>query len=94
MTFAKIAMTMISKLFLLICFFSCAILGQERIIKRMAGPANGQYRIAVAFITPTDESYKLQSLIIDIEPVKNKKDHLTGTRTKKAVMTRDRACHK
>jgi hypothetical protein len=70
----KIVTTITSKLFLLICFFSCAVLGQERITKRMAGPANGQYRIAVAFITPTDESYKLQSLIIDIEPVKNKKD--------------------
>ena len=61
----------------------------------MAGPTNGQYRILVAFIAATDESYKMQSLIIDIDPVKNKKDQPTSyyadlTTTVRSLTTGDK----
>lgn len=46
--------------------------GQERIAKTLAGPNGDQFRVAVTFIAASEDSYKLQSLIVDIDRVKDK----------------------
>jgi hypothetical protein len=40
----------------------------------MVGPNNDQIRIVVAFIEPSQEAYSMQSMIIDVDSVKNRKE--------------------
>jgi hypothetical protein len=40
----------------------------------MVGPNNGQVRVVIAIIEPTEESYRMQSMIIDVNSVKNTKE--------------------
>lgn len=53
-----------------------AALGQEERTRQfIVGPNGGdQTRILVAFAEPSQDSYKLQSMIIDLTSVKNKRD--------------------
>jgi hypothetical protein len=57
-----------------LCLLPSAVLCQERIRQVMVGPKNDQFSIVVAFIEPSPESYTMQSMIINLEPVKNKKE--------------------
>jgi len=61
---------------LLVCLFifSGTALCQERIVKVMAGPNDDQFRILVSFIGGNKDQYELQSMIIDVNPVKDKKE--------------------
>lgn len=68
-------MRLIMKLFLcIICLGSMSAFAQDRINKVMVGPNNDQFRVVVAIIEPTSESYRMQSMIIDLNPVKNTKE--------------------
>lgn len=40
----------------------------------MVGPNNDQIRIVVAFIEPSQEAYSMQSMIIDVDSVKDRKE--------------------
>jgi hypothetical protein len=62
-------MRFILMLIVCLCLVPAAF-GQERITKTTAGPNGETFRIAVAFIEPTEDSYKLQSLFVDVNPVK------------------------
>ena len=58
-----------------VCFLPLAALGQERMAKVMAGSnEDGQFRVAVAFMVAADDTYKLQSLIVTVNRVKNKNE--------------------
>src|SRR4051794_30005324 len=56
---------------LLCLLFSFSVHSQEVITKTLAGPNDDQFRIAIAFMSQGDDnSYKLQSFILDINRVK------------------------
>jgi hypothetical protein len=63
-----------TRLSLCLLFFllvgSSKVAGQEGFTKFMAGPHGDETRIVVALTHVTDEGYKLQSLIIDLAPLK------------------------
>ncbi|HEX8845706.1 MAG TPA: hypothetical protein VF791_13725 [Pyrinomonadaceae bacterium] len=40
----------------------------------MVGPYNDEIRILIAFIEPTEVSYKMQTMIIDLAPLKNRNE--------------------
>jgi hypothetical protein len=69
-----------SSLKLLVCFFLFAgtAFSQERITKVMAGPSDDQFRIVVAYIAASEDQFNMQSLIIDVDPVNNKKEQPTS----------------
>ena len=57
------------------CLLPLTALCQQRIVKTMAGPNDdGSFRIAVAFMDATDDSYKLQSLMVTVNRTKNKNE--------------------
>ena len=60
--------------FACLCFFPAIALGQERITTVKVGPYGDQVRIIVALIDPSPDGYKMQSMIIDLTPAKNKGD--------------------
>lgn len=62
------------KLLLSLFILSGTALCQERIAKLVAGPNDAQFRVVVAYMAPTETQFNMQSLIIDVNPVKNKKD--------------------
>ena len=64
-------------LLLCLCIFSGRSTCQDR-TTMMAGPTDGQFRIVVAFMAASGDSYKLQSMIIDTNLTKNKKDQPTS----------------
>jgi len=83
------------KLFVFLCFLPVTVLCQEKITKMMAGPNGETFRAIVAFVEPTDESFKTQTLIIDVNPVKNKKEQPTTfyvdlTSTIRSISTGDK----
>jgi hypothetical protein len=56
---------------LLCLLFSFSVHSQEVMTKTLAGPNDDQFRIAIAFMSQGDDnSYKLQSFILDINRVK------------------------
>lgn len=61
---------------LLICLFCLGgnALGQERIRQVMVGPNDNQTRIVVAFIEPTETSYRMQSMIVDFGQLKSRNE--------------------
>jgi hypothetical protein len=67
-------MRFIIKLLVCLCLLPAAGLGQERIRQVMVGPSNDQFRIVVAFIEPSPESYIMQSMIINLDKIKNKNE--------------------
>ena len=68
-------MRLIIKLLICLCLLPASVLCQERIQKVMVGPVNDQTRIVVSFIEePSDETYLLQTMIINLDAVKNKKE--------------------
>jgi hypothetical protein len=67
-------MRLLIKLLVCLCLLSASTFSQERIRKMMVGPNNDQIRIVVAFIEPSQEAYSMQSMIIDVDSVKNRKE--------------------
>lgn len=65
-------MRLVLKLFLCLCVLPAGVFCQEKIKQIRVGPYGDQVRIVVAFVEPSEETFKMQSLIIDVEPVKNK----------------------
>ena len=50
------------------------IVCQEKVTKMTAGPKGNQFGIVVAFIDVTDQSFKTQTLIFDVNPVRKRKE--------------------
>lgn len=67
-------MRSLSKIIVFLCFLSVTAFGQEKMTKTMAGPNGDQFRSLIAFIYSTDDTFKMQSLILDTNKVKNKKE--------------------
>ena len=68
-------MYLISRLLVCLLFLPIVAFSQQRTAQIMAGPFEGdQFRIAVAFMGVTDDSYKLQSLIVTVNRTKNKSE--------------------
>ena len=67
-------MRLLIKLLVCLCLLPASTFSQERIRKMMVGPNNDQIRIVVAFIEPSQEAYSMQSMIIDVDSVKNRKE--------------------
>lgn len=67
-------MRLITILLLCLCFVPVSIFSQERISTVAVGPYNDQFRIVIAFVEPSAESYKMQSMIIDMDPIKNSQE--------------------
>jgi hypothetical protein len=67
-------MRLIIKSLICLCLLPAAALCQERIRQVMVGPGNDQTRIVAAFIEPSPESYTMQSMIINLDAAKNKKE--------------------
>jgi len=47
---------------------------QEKVTKMTAGPKGDRFGIVVAFIDVTDQSFKTQTLIFDVNPVRKRKE--------------------
>jgi hypothetical protein len=71
-------MRFILKLAVLVCFLSCGAIGQERAIKAVAGPNGDWVRVLVTFMSTGEDSYRLQSAIIDVNRIKNKAEEPTA----------------
>lgn len=76
----------------LFCLCPAIALGQEKIRTVKVGPYGDQVRIVVTLIDPTADGYKMQSLIIDLTPAKNKGEqpssvHVDLTSTVRTVGT-------
>lgn len=67
-------MRLVFNLLLCLCLFSSTIFCQDRIRKTMVGPYNDQVRIVISFVDPLDEGFKMQSMIIDMDRVKDNKE--------------------
>lgn len=67
-------MLKITKSFLWFFLFSVSVLSQDRIQQIMVGPAENAFRVVIAFIEPTEESFKTSSLIVDFVKPKDKND--------------------
>jgi hypothetical protein len=63
---------MILKLLLYVSLIPASVFSQDQIKKVMVGPAGNSIRVVAAFIEPSQESIKTQSMIIDVNAVKNK----------------------
>lgn len=60
--------------FLCLCGLSLSVFCQEQMQKVMVGPFEGGTRILISSIEPTEEGYKMQSMIIDADSLKNAKE--------------------
>jgi hypothetical protein len=67
-------MRLLVKLLICLCLTSASTFSQERVRKVMVGPNDDGIRIVVAFIEPSQEAFSMQSMIIDLESIKNKKE--------------------
>ena len=67
-------MRLIMKLLLCLCLLPASVFCQERITSVMVGPKEDQTRIVAAFVEPTEDALKTQSMIIDMTPIKNNKN--------------------
>jgi hypothetical protein len=86
----------ILKLLLCICLLAVTTLCQEKVTKMMAGPKGDRFGIVVAFIEVTDQSFKTQTLIFDVNQVKKKNEQPTSfyvdlTSTVRSATTGDKA---
>ncbi|HEX9959944.1 MAG TPA: hypothetical protein VGB00_03370 [Pyrinomonadaceae bacterium] len=72
-------MRLILKALMCLCLLPAAALCQERISNVMVGPGNDLIRIVVSFIEePSEQTYLLQTMIISLERVKNRKEQPSG----------------
>jgi hypothetical protein len=71
-------MRLIKTLLICLCCLGGTALSQERIRQVRVGPNDNQTRIAVAFIEPTEASYKMQSMIVDFGRVKSRNERPTS----------------
>jgi hypothetical protein len=67
-------MRLILKLLTCLCIMSASTFSQERIRQVMVGPNDDRIRIVVTFIEPSQDSYSMQSMIIDLDAIKNGKE--------------------
>jgi hypothetical protein len=67
-------MRLILRLLICLCLLPLTALSQERTTKVTAGPIDDQFRVAVVFMAVIDDSYKLQSLFVTVNRVKNKNE--------------------
>ena len=67
-------MRLIKTLLICLCCLGGTALSQERIRQVKVGPNGNQTRIVVAFIDPTGESYKMQSMIVDFGQLKSRNE--------------------
>ena len=67
-------MQLVFKLFLCLCLLPLSVFCQERIRKTMVGPNNDQIRIVISFVEPLEEGFKMQSMIIDMDKIKDNKE--------------------
>ena len=87
-------MPSICKLLICLCLLSIpvTITGQERIRNTIVGPYGDETRVVIALTDPLPEGYRLQSMIIDLTPIRKKTDEpslvqLDLTSTIRAVTT-------
>jgi hypothetical protein len=71
-------MRLIFKLLLWVCVLPLAASAQEKSVNVMTGPYEDGFRIIAAFMNEAEDSYKLQSVIVDFKPGKNKNDPPTS----------------
>lgn len=62
------------KLLVFVLFLPLSVLCQEKISKTAVGPNGDQYRFVIAFVETDETSFKMQSMIIDITPIKSNQD--------------------
>lgn len=62
------------KLTLCLCFLTATVFSQDRIRKSMVGPHDDQTRVVIAFTDILEDGYRLQSMIIDVTPAKDRKE--------------------
>ena len=79
------------KLMIGICLLATGVMAQDRITTAQIGPYGDQTRVIIAFVDPLPEGYKMQSMIIDLTPLRMKKEepaevHLDLTSTIRAVV--------
>lgn len=67
-------MRLIMKLLLCLFLLPASVFCQERITNVMVGPRDDQTRIVAAFVEPTEDALKTQSMIIDLAPIKTSKE--------------------
>ena len=67
-------MRLIVKLTLCLCFLMATVFSQDRIRKSMVGPHDDQTRVVIAFTDLLEDGYRLQSMIIDLTPAKDRKE--------------------
>jgi hypothetical protein len=67
-------MRLMMKIFLCLCLAPLGVVCQERITKVMVGPQDDQFKIVAAFIEPAETTYKMQSMIIEMSPIKDNKE--------------------
>jgi hypothetical protein len=66
-------MRLIIKVLVCLCLTSVTVSSQERIRKFMAGPVGSdQIRVVIALADPLQDGYRLQSMIIDMTPIKKR----------------------
>ena len=67
-------MKLVIKSILCLCLFSVSVFCQDRIRKTVVGPNDDKIRVVISIIDPSEDGYKLQSMIIDIDPIKDGKE--------------------
>jgi hypothetical protein len=67
-------MRLIKTLLICLCCLGGTALSQGRISQVKVGPRDNQTSIVVAFIEPTEASYKMQSMIVDFGQMKSRKE--------------------
>jgi hypothetical protein len=72
-----------------LCAFPVIALGQAGMHQVKVGPYGDQVRIIDALATPAANGYKLQSLIVDIMPAKNKRDQPLAVHVDLTATVRD-----
>ena len=80
------------KLLVCLCLLQVSASAQEPIRKFMVGPREDQVRVVLAFAEPSQEGYKLRSMIIDLKPAKDRKEqpsavHVDLTSTVRSLET-------
>ena len=88
-------MMRVSKLIVCLLFFfviaSSRVVAQESLTKFVAGPHGDETRILIALTHVTDDGYQLQSLIIDLSPLKKGEEpssfHVDLTSTIRSLAT-------
>jgi hypothetical protein len=67
-------MRLVFKLFLCLYLLPLSVFCQERIQKVVVGPYNGQIRLLISFANTTEDGFGMQSMIIDLDSIKDGKE--------------------